>query len=81
MSTSSDEAEAPFDGSWTPTIAIASLLLLRWIVFGKGDTPVRIRRWYNMQRVQWRKKLGYRDDSKYKMKAGDGSNERYKRQG
>ena len=33
------------------------------------------------QRVQLKKKLGLRDDSKYKMSAGDGANQKYKRQG
>jgi len=33
------------------------------------------------QKVQWKKQLGYRDESKYKMGAGDGANQRHKRQG
>ena len=33
------------------------------------------------QRLSLRKRMGYRDESKYKMKAGDGANEKYKRQG
>jgi hypothetical protein len=33
------------------------------------------------KRVQLKKKLGYRDESKYKMGAGDGANQKYKRQG
>jgi len=33
------------------------------------------------QRLSLRKKLGYRDASKYRMNAGDGANQKYKRQG
>lgn len=28
-----------------------------------------------------KKEMGYRDESKYKMKTGDGANQKYKRQG
>lgn len=33
------------------------------------------------KRVHLKKKLGYRDESKYRMEAGDGANQKYKRQG
>ena len=33
------------------------------------------------QKLKMKKKLGFRDDSKYKMGAGDGANQKYKRQG
>ena len=38
--------------------------------------------WLLIQRVRWRKKLGLRDESIYKnFSAGDGANQRFKRQG
>mmetsp|Transcript_19440 Transcript_19440/g.27357 ORF Transcript_19440/g.27357 Transcript_19440/m.27357 type:complete len:80 (-) Transcript_19440:570-809(-) len=57
------------------------LVALRWIAFGEGNLPISIRRWLSMKRVELRKKLGYRDETKYKMSAGDGANQKYKRQG
>mmetsp|Transcript_15940 Transcript_15940/g.22477 ORF Transcript_15940/g.22477 Transcript_15940/m.22477 type:complete len:80 (-) Transcript_15940:258-497(-) len=78
---SSEASEAPQEGSWTPFLIITFLLILRWIIFGQGDLPVRIRRWYNMQKIHWKKTLGYRDETKYQMTAGDGANQKYKRQG
>jgi hypothetical protein len=36
-------------GSWTPLILVCALLLLRWLAYGQGNTPVRFRRWYNMK--------------------------------
>jgi hypothetical protein len=78
----SEEEEDTQQGSWTPMIIVLLLVLIRWIVFGQGSiVPVRVRRWYNMKRVKVKKEMGYRDESKYKMKTGDGANQKYKRQG
>jgi hypothetical protein len=78
----SEEDEETPQGSWTPMIIVLLLVLIRWIVFGQGSiVPVRVRRWYNMKRVKVKKEMGYRDESKYKMKTGDGANQKYKRQG
>jgi hypothetical protein len=57
------------------------MLILRWIVVSPNDNAVRIRRWIGMQKVKWRRTLGFRDNTKYKMGAGDGANQRYIRQG
>ena len=74
-----DEPEA---GSWTPLAIALILMIFYWLAFSQSGTPVRFRRWYNMQRVQAKKKLGMRDESIYKeFSAGDGANQRYKRQG
>jgi len=81
MSEEEDEEEGTQQGSWTPMIIVLLLVLIRWIVFGQGSIPVRVRRWYNMKRVKVKKEMGYRDESKYKMKTGDGANQKYKRQG
>ena len=79
---SNTEEEPPSEGSWLPLIAILILALIRWLAFGTGDTPVRFRRWYNIQRVTLRKKLGYRDESIYRPgTAGDGASGSHKRQG
>mmetsp|Transcript_9109 Transcript_9109/g.13205 ORF Transcript_9109/g.13205 Transcript_9109/m.13205 type:complete len:80 (-) Transcript_9109:116-355(-) len=69
------------EGSWTPTILFVIIGTILWLSFGKGGTPIKFRRWYNIKRVYWRKKLGYRDETKYKMGAGDGANQRNFRQG
>lgn len=76
----SDEPSSQ-QGSWLPLLLICFLLVLRWVVYSQGNVPVRLRRWYNTQRLELKKKLGYRDDSRYKMGAGDGANQKYKRQG
>jgi len=36
-------------GSWWPLVVIVLLLVVRWLAFGQGNTPVQFRRWYNMQ--------------------------------
>eukprot|EP00559_Dactyliosolen_fragilissimus_P005697 CAMPEP_0184855242 /NCGR_PEP_ID=MMETSP0580-20130426/544_1 /TAXON_ID=1118495 /ORGANISM="Dactyliosolen fragilissimus" /LENGTH=78 /DNA_ID=CAMNT_0027349705 /DNA_START=36 /DNA_END=272 /DNA_ORIENTATION=+ len=76
-----DQDEFHTTGSWTPTILVSIAFALRWIAFGEGNLPISIRRWLSMKRVELRKKLGYRDETKYKMSAGDGANQKYKRQG
>jgi hypothetical protein len=69
-------------GSWTLLIVVSIFIFLYWISFSQSGTPMRFRRWYNMQRVQLKKKLGMRDESIYReFAAGDGANQRYKRQG
>jgi len=68
-------------GSWFPTLIILSIIILRWIFVSPNDTAIKIRRWFGMQKVKWRKALGFRDKTKYKMDAGDGANQRYNRQG
>lgn len=54
------------DNLWK--IISGSIDLMQWLVLPE-------------KRLKWRKKLGLRDDSKYKMKAGDGANQKYARQG
>mmetsp|Transcript_10491 Transcript_10491/g.16075 ORF Transcript_10491/g.16075 Transcript_10491/m.16075 type:complete len:80 (-) Transcript_10491:1551-1790(-) len=78
---SSGDISSESEGSWTPFLVITFLLILRWIVFGQADVPVRIRRWCNMKKIHWKKTRGYRDETKYQMTAGDGANQKYKRQG
>mmetsp|Transcript_4858 Transcript_4858/g.13620 ORF Transcript_4858/g.13620 Transcript_4858/m.13620 type:complete len:91 (+) Transcript_4858:127-399(+) len=69
-------------GSWWPLILVTVLLLARWLAVGEGTLAVQFRRWYNRQRVQWRKQMGYRDDSAYKTgQAGSGASRANKRQG
>ena len=68
-------------GSWLPAAAVAVLLLARWLAYGKGGLPIRFCRWMGLRKVEWRRRLGYRDDDRYRMRAGDGSNLKLKRQG
>lgn len=35
------------EGSWLPSLTLALLIFLRWVIY--GDSAVGIRRWYNMQ--------------------------------
>lgn len=37
------------EGSWTTTILITLLGLVVWLLYGKGERPVRFRRWYNLE--------------------------------
>jgi len=69
------------EGSWWPTAVLVIVLLSCWIKYGSGRMAVGLRRTMNIQRLHWKKRLGFRDDSKYKMTAGDGANQKYKRQG
>ena len=43
--------------------------------------PIKFRRWLGGQKVQAKKKFGYRDEEKYRMTAGGGADQRLKRQG
>mmetsp|Transcript_11966 Transcript_11966/g.17842 ORF Transcript_11966/g.17842 Transcript_11966/m.17842 type:complete len:83 (-) Transcript_11966:618-866(-) len=82
MSTPTDEESQTPGGSWAPFLVLAAILTFRWISTGQTGTPLRIRRWYNTKRVQLKKRLGLRDNSKYEnFVAGDGANKKYKRQG
>mmetsp|Transcript_25381 Transcript_25381/g.55456 ORF Transcript_25381/g.55456 Transcript_25381/m.55456 type:complete len:82 (-) Transcript_25381:1399-1644(-) len=68
-------------GSWTPVILILAILIVRWLAYSKGDAAIKFRRWLGGKKVQLKKQFGYRDDEKYKMKAGGGADQRLKRQG
>eukprot|EP00536_Pseudo-nitzschia_multiseries_P009796 jgi/Psemu1/24294/gm1.24294_g len=69
-------AEADAEGSWIPLLCVVVLLLLWWTSYSQSTRAVRTRRWYNT------KKLGLRDESIYRDgAAGDGANQRHKRQG
>eukprot|EP00956_Cyclotella_meneghiniana_P042429 scaffold248459_cov84-Cyclotella_meneghiniana.AAC.3 len=65
------------EGSWAPTIIIATLLIFRNLL----NNSVSFQRFVGNQKIYWRRRLGYRDDSKYQMGAGDGANLKLKRQG
>jgi len=80
LETNVDE-EGSVTGSWAPTLILFLILFIRWIAFGQDNLAVRLRRFCNIQRVRLKKRFGYRDDSKYDMSVGDGSNQKNKRQG
>jgi len=65
------------EGSWTPTIVIAIFLLFKYVF----SNSLRLQRFYGTQKLYWRKRLGYRDETKYQMGVGDGANLNLKRQG
>lgn len=65
------------EGSWTPTLVLLAILGLRHLL----RNSVRFQRFASNQRIHWRKRLGYRDESKYQMGVGDGANMKLKRQG
>lgn len=78
----SDTEKKDMVGSYVPMVLILLIILAKWLWGGTDDIPVRFRRWYGLQRVTFRKKLGYRDESIYRPgTAGDGSNRKHKRQG
>jgi len=80
---SGSNLEEDQEGSWIPFIVIVLVGLLWWINYSESRTAVKIRRSMSSKRIQLKKKYGLRDDAKYKeMKgAGDGANQKYKRQG
>jgi hypothetical protein len=49
MASNPEETEGGSGGSWLPLVVIIVLLCVRWAAYGQGNTPVRIRRWYNLQ--------------------------------
>ena len=76
-----DDQPPTTEGSWTPFLLICAVLVARWLASSKSDFPIKFRRWLGKQKVQARKKFGYRDEEKYKMSAGSGADQRLKRQG
>eukprot|EP00529_Nitzschia_sp_RCC80_P034375 CAMPEP_0113442090 /NCGR_PEP_ID=MMETSP0014_2-20120614/1429_1 /TAXON_ID=2857 /ORGANISM="Nitzschia sp." /LENGTH=105 /DNA_ID=CAMNT_0000332975 /DNA_START=554 /DNA_END=871 /DNA_ORIENTATION=- /assembly_acc=CAM_ASM_000159 len=82
-SSGSNLEEEDQEGSWIPFIVIVLVGLLWWVTYSESRTAVKIRRSMSSKRIQLKKKYGLRDDAKYKeMKgAGDGANQKYKRQG
>lgn len=76
------QMDEELQGSWIPLVIVVMAMFLWWLSTSTSPTALRIRRHYNTQRVQWKKRLGLRDDSVYKTgAAGDGANQRHKRQG
>mmetsp|Transcript_56603 Transcript_56603/g.120187 ORF Transcript_56603/g.120187 Transcript_56603/m.120187 type:complete len:85 (-) Transcript_56603:419-673(-) len=65
------------EGSWAPTLLLIAFLAFRYL----SQNSVKFQRFVSNQRIHWRKKLGYRDESKYQMGVGDGANLELKRQG
>ncbi|KAL7474270.1 hypothetical protein ACHAW6_000248 [Cyclotella cf. meneghiniana] len=65
------------EGSWLPAIILATYLIACHV--SRNYTTAQ--RFIQNQKIYWRKRLGYRDDSKYQMGVGDGANMKLKRQG
>lgn len=65
------------EGSWTPTVLLLAFFSMRYL-FRNSTT---FQRFVGGQRIRWRRRLGYRDDSKYRMGVGDGANMELERQG
>mmetsp|Transcript_9517 Transcript_9517/g.17892 ORF Transcript_9517/g.17892 Transcript_9517/m.17892 type:complete len:142 (-) Transcript_9517:1059-1484(-) len=76
-----DYQEETTRGSWTATICIIIFLLVRWLFTSQREIALTFRRLFQMQLLQFKRKVGLRDDAKYKMGAGDGANQKHKRQG
>ncbi|KAG7337614.1 hypothetical protein IV203_021835 [Nitzschia inconspicua] len=82
FSTSEQDPKVEEQGSWIPTLVVLVVMFLWWVSSSTSSTALKIRRFCNVQRVQWKKKLGLRDESIYKDgAAGDGANQKHKRQG
>ena len=64
-------------GSWTPTLVLLAFLAVRYLL----RNSVAFQRFIGNQKIHWRRRLGYRDESKYQMGVGDGANMSLKRQG
>ena len=65
------------EGSWTPTIIVVTILIIRYLL----RNSITFQRFVGSQKIYWRKRLGYRDETKYQMGVGDGANMKLKRQG
>mmetsp|Transcript_11797 Transcript_11797/g.16931 ORF Transcript_11797/g.16931 Transcript_11797/m.16931 type:complete len:84 (+) Transcript_11797:208-459(+) len=65
------------EGSWTPAIILFTILLFRYLL----RNSISFQRFIGSQKIYWRRRLGYRDETKYQMGAGDGANMNLKRQG
>ena len=64
-------------GSWIPTLLIFTILLIRYFL----SKSIKFQRFVSTQKITLRKRLGYRDETKYEMGVGDGANMKLKRQG
>ena len=65
------------EGSWTPAVLLATFIITRYLL----SESISFQRFVGNQKIYWRRRLGYRDDSKYAMGVGDGANMKLKRQG
>mmetsp|Transcript_22818 Transcript_22818/g.28753 ORF Transcript_22818/g.28753 Transcript_22818/m.28753 type:complete len:82 (+) Transcript_22818:19-264(+) len=81
MSSKIDDADEEVTGSWTLTIVVIVIFLLKWLISSQNDTAVGLRRFTQMKKLRVKRQYGFRDESKYKMGAGDGANQKHKRQG
>lgn len=64
------------EGSWAPFAILIIIWVARFILKNQS-----IKRALQMQKLKLKRFFGLRDEERYKMKAGDGSNQAYKRQG
>lgn len=64
-------------GSWTPSLLFVSFVLFRYLM----HNSIQFQRAVSNQKIYWRRRLGYRDESKYHMGVGDGANMTLRRQG
>lgn len=44
-----DSSSGVVEGSWTPTLILLSLLVLRWIYLSQSNTAISLRRWLQMK--------------------------------
>lgn len=65
------------EGSWTPALILLAFLAIRHLL----KNSISFQRFVSNQKIHWRKRLGYRDESKYQMGVGDGANMKLTRQG
>ena len=68
-------------GSNLPFFIISSIIFLLWLYYSNGDFPKKARKRYQIWRVTQRRRFGYRDETKYNMVAGSGSDMKLKRVG
>lgn len=64
-------------GSWTPAILLVALFFIKYLF----TNSIKFQRFYGTQKIMIRKRMGYRDETKYQMGVGDGANMNLKRQG
>jgi len=68
-------------GSWLPTIILLVVVGWCWLCISDSERAIGMRRAIVQKKNKLYRQMGWRDSSKYKMKAGDGSNTRLRRKG
>jgi hypothetical protein len=69
-------------GSWIPALILLFALVAQWLCRSQHTIAIRLRRWFGIHKVSWKRKLGFRDAGRYESGAvGLGASKSVRRQG